>query len=379
MSWQPGSDEVRARWALDSTVTYLNHGSFGATPRSVLAEQTRLRAEMEAEPVEFLGRRLHERLGAVRERVASFLGADPCGLCFVSNATQGVASVLGSLDWREGDEIVIADHAYFAVKQAVRHLVDRCGVRFVPAVIPFPLDTPSQAADAFIAAITPRTRLVIADHVTSATALILPVEEIVVRAGSVPVLVDGAHAPGMLDLAIGRVGAAFYTGNLHKWLCAPKGCAILHVSPEWRERIHPTAISHAYGSGLLDEFDWTGTFDATAWLSIPAAIDHMEELGVDRVRAVNHDLVRTGRALIADALGTELPHPDLPALYGSMATIPFPASGNGFELTARLFAEHRIEVPFTNYDGRSWVRISGQAYNAPADYEKLAGVLRRWR
>ncbi len=377
MIWQTGSDVIRARWALDPSVSYLNHGSFGATPRTVLAVQARLRAEMEAEPVQFLGRSLPARLLEVRTRVASFVGADVRGLALVTNATQGVNTVLHAMDWHPGDEVIIADHGYHAVKQAVRYLGDRFGVVFVPAVVPFPVDNPGQIADAFARAISPRTRLIIADHITSATAIIFPVAEIIRRAGSIPVLVDGAHAPGMVPLELEQLGAAFYTGNLHKWVCAPKGCALLWVAPEWRDRVHPTVISHGYGLGMDEEFDWTGTFDPTAWLAIPSALDHYEELGGEAVRANNHALVRGGRVAIAEALGVTLPHPDDRALYGSIAAIPYPSGGNGVELTRRLFEAHRIEVPFTQYDHRVWVRISGQAYNSPAEYARLAEILSR--
>lgn len=368
---------MRARWTLDPRISYLNHGSFGATPKPVLAAQSQLRAEMEAEPVEFLGRSLPTRLRAVRERVAAFVGADVAGLALVQNATQGVNTVLHAMDWKAGDEIIIADHGYHAVKQAIRYLSDRFGVVCVQAKVPFPFERAEQIADAFSTAMSPRTRLVVLDHITSATAIIFPVEEIIRRAGSIPVLVDGAHAPGMVPLALENMGAAFFTGNLHKWLCAPKGSAILWVSPEWRERMHPTVISHAYGLGMGDEFDWTGTFDPTAWLAIPAALDHYEELGGEALRANNHELVRQGRLVIAEALGVSLPHPDDSSLYGSIAAIPYPPGGNGFELTRRMFLAHHIEVPFTQYDDRVWVRISGQAYNSPAEYERLAAVLTR--
>lgn len=386
MTWTCGSPELRALWTLDPTVTFLNHGSFGAAPRPVLEAQARWRAEMEREPVHFLARRLVGLGEAVRTRLAAYLGAYPQGVVPVPNATSGVNAVFRSLDWRPGDELLLADQSYNAVRQAARFLADRHGVRVVEARIPFPLRDASEVVDAYAAAITDRTRLVVVDHIVSPTALVLPVARVVAlaRARGVPVLVDGAHGPGMLPLALDALGADAYVGNLHKWLCAPKGAAVLHVGPVLRDRVHPLAISHGYGGGLAAEFDWAGTSDPTAWLSVPDAIDFFEALGPARVRDEVHALVRDGRRLVADALGVELPHPDAPTLYGSMAAIPFPMEGPADArtlqgLTAKLFDEARIEVPFTGYDGRAFVRISAQVYNAPEDYARLAEVLRTWR
>jgi isopenicillin-N epimerase len=382
----PGTDALRALWTLDPDVDFLNHGSFGATPRPVLAAQDHFRAELERAPVAFLARRLPALLQGVRARVATFLDADPSGLVFLPNATTGVNTVLQALRWAPGDEIVLADSAYYAVKQAARAIADRFGVRVTQAVVPFPLQSPDEVTAAFAAAITPRTKLLVVDHVVSATACVFPVADIVAMAHAhgVAVLVDGAHAPGMLPLSIRDVGADFYTGNLHKWVCTPKGAAILHVAAAWRERVHPLPVSHAYGAGLAPEFDWTGTADPSPWLAVPAALDLFDAMGWEAVRAANHGLVRDGRVVLAEALGVALPHPDDPRLYANMATIPTPWFDGADDarlgrLTAALHAEHHIEVPFTRYDGRAWVRISGQLYNAPAQYERLARVLRTWR
>lgn len=386
MTWTCGSPELRAHWTLDPTVTFLNHGSFGATPRPVLEAQARWRAEMEREPVAFLARRLGGLGEAVRARLAAYLGADPRGLVPVPNATTGINAVFRSLDWKPGDELLLADQSYNAVRQAARFLADRHGVRVVEARIPFPLRDAGEVVDAYAAALTDRTRLLVVDHIVSPTALILPIARVIAlaRERGVPVLVDGAHGPGMLPLALDAIGADAYVGNLHKWLCAPKGAAVLHLGPALRDRVHPLAISHGYGLGLLAEFDWAGTSDPTAWLAVPDAIDFFEALGPARVRNEVHALVRDGRRLVADALGVDLPHPDDPTLYGSMAAIPFPLEGPADAarlqgLTARLYDEKRIEVPFTGYDGRAFVRISAQVYNAPEDYARLADALKGWR
>lgn len=382
-NWKTGSPALVADWGLDPAVDYLNHGSFGATPRGVLAVQSALREEMERELVHFLARQLPARLDAVRARVAAFLDCDAPGLVFVPNATHGVQAALDAIDWKTGDEVVHCDHGYGAVKRALTRLEHRFGVRQVPAIVPFPIESPEQVVAGFAAAIGPRTRLVIVDHITSATALILPVAELVAlaRARGVAVLVDGAHAPGLLPLSIGALSPDFYTGNLHKWVCAPKGSAILWVHPDWRARTHPSVTSHGYGLGLAPEFEWTGTFDPTAWLAVPAALDRLEGLGLDAVRASNHGLVQEGRERLAHALGTTLPHPDHPSWYGPMAAVlvPWARAAQGPELNARMYEEHGIEVPFTGYDHRCFVRISGQLYNRPEQYARLAELLRTWR
>ncbi len=380
MSWTPGSPAMKALWGIDPNVTFLNHGSFGATPRRVLAEQRRWQDEMEREPVRFLARELGPRLQAVRGQVAAFLGADREGLVFVPNATTGVNAVLRSLPWQPGDEILLADMSYNAVKQTVHYLRDHFGVVPVEAVVPFPLQEPAEVTAAFEGRIGPKTRLLLVDHVVSPTALVWPVADLVAlaHAHGVPILVDGAHAPGMLDVQIDALGADFYTGNLHKWAYAPKGTAVLWVAAPYRDRIHPVSISHAYGQGLLAEFDWTGTADPSAWLAVPAALDF--HAGLPGLREICHRLVQDGRRVIADALGVPLPHPDDPRLYANLAAIPVPGpfSGNPGDAAARtaaLYASHQIEVPFTTYDGRLWVRISANAYNAPEDYRRLADAL----
>lgn len=385
MRWTPGTPELRACWGLDPSVTFLNHGSFGATPRVVLEAQARWRDEMEREPVHFFARTLGPQVRAVRERVAAFVGADPEGLVLVKNATSGVNAVLRSLPWSPGDEVLVSDQTYHAVRLTAALLADQFGVRVVPVRLPFPLQDPAEVVAAWASGFTDRTRMVLVDHISSPTALVFPVAELVAlaRERGVPILVDGAHAPGLLPLRLDALGADFYVGNLHKWVYTPKGCAILHVAPRWRDRIHPPVISHGYGRGLGAEFDFTGTDDVTGWLAIPEALDFYA--GLPDLPATLHDLVRYGRQRLAEALGVEPPHPDDPRFYVAMAALPFPVPdyADPTELharTARLYAEHRIEVPFTGYDGRVWIRISAQAYNRPEDYDRLAEVLASgWR
>lgn len=378
MEWTFGSDDVRARWGLDPSVTFLNHGSFGATPRVVREAQRRWMDELEREPVLFLARKVPGLLAEVRARVAAFVGAEPGGIALVPNATTGVNAVLRSLDFGPGDEILCADQSYNAVLQTVRAITHRTGAVLTQARFPFPIGGPDEIVDAFAAAITPRTRLLLVDHITSPTAMILPVAALVVlaRERGLPILVDGAHAPGMLPLQLDALGADFYTGNLHKWAFAPKGAALLHVAPAWRGKIHPVTTSHWYGGDWQAEFDWTGTFDPSAWLSIPDGLDYWATLPGLPERA--HDVAVRAQRLLLDTLGERSPYPE--AMFPSMAIVPWAPGGSGPALTARLFEEHRIEVPFTSFDSRIWLRISVQAYNRWEDYERLAAVLRDgWR
>lgn len=363
-------------WLLESDATFLNHGSFGATPRVVLEAQTRWRTRMESQPVRFMQRELPEALHAGIERLAAFLGARADDLAFVDNATAGVNAVLRSIDWRAGDEIVLSRQAYEAVAQAVRYIADRHGVQLRLAAIPFPIDTDDAIVDAYQQALSPRTRLAIVDHVSSPTALISPVQRIVAlcRTAGCQVLIDGAHAPGMLPLSIDELGADWYTGNCHKWLFATKGCAFLWTAAAQQATTHPLIIARGYGAGYHAEFDWTGTRDSSAWLAIDAALDFHQQLGGAALCARNNALVSAAAQQLAIAWDVSLPAP--PCLFGAMVTLPLPPrwpadQAQALHLHDRLWDEHRIEVPILSHNERLWVRISGQAYNEPGDYERL--------
>jgi isopenicillin-N epimerase len=374
--------ELRASWLLDPGVAFLNHGSFGAAPREVLDDQLAWRERLERQPVRFMDGEYPALVREAAAELAGFLGADPEGLALVDNASTGVNAVLRSLELEPGDELLTTTHAYGAVRKTLEYLCDRRGARLVEAPVPFPLEGPEAIVDAVAGVLGPRTRVAVLDHVSSPTALVFPIAELVslCRERGVPVLVDGAHAPGMLPLDLGELGADWYTGNCHKWLCAPKGCAFLAAAPHAREGIHPTVISHGYGSGFLEEFDWTGTRDPSPWLALPAALAFHRRLGPGKVRGHNHRLAVWARELLAEAWEVEAPAPE--TMLGAMATLPLPEAWRepATEEGARAVHDHlweryRIEVPVLLFEGRLWLRISAQVYNRPAEYRRLAEAL----
>ncbi len=376
--------DLPSLWRLDPAVTYLNHGSFGACPAAVLELQSALRLELEREPTEFLGVRLPGRLDEARNALAPFLGADPACLAFVTNATMGVNAVLRSLNFDAGDELLTTNHTYAACRKTVDYVASRAGLRVVVATVPFPLGHEDEVVAPVLAGVTARTRLALLDHVTSPTALVLPIERLVteLRSRGVETLVDAAHAPGMVPLALDALGAAYYTGNAHKWLCAPKGAAFLYVRRDRQADLHPSVISHGYGRGFQAEFDWTGTCDPTPWLCIPAAIRYLGGLlpgGWPEIMATNHALALRARDLLCGRLGIRAPAPD--SMLGSMASIPLPQAAAG-SAAARLDSD-RLAAWFRERGVRTWLyphpvpllRVSAQLYNDIGQYERLAGLL----
>jgi len=381
---EPFTCPLADSFRLDASVCFLNHGSFGAVPTPVRTAQQAILDEIEAQPVEMLARKMPGRLAAVRERLAAFLGTRPERLGLVTNATSGVGSVLRSIDWRRGDQIVLSNHGYNAVRQAVHAQAERFGCEVVVVDIPLPMCGAENARSRFRDAINNRTRLVIVDHVTSPTALRFPVEQIAAdcRAAGVLCLVDGAHAPGMLDLDIDRIDCDWYTGNLHKWVCAPRGCAFLVANPRVLSWTHPETTSHQHGQGLALEADWQGTRDFSAWLSIPAALDFIASGGpaASSLARRNIALARWAHEMLCDAWRVEPLSPLDGSMLGSMATVPAPAGiRNVFacasDFQAHLYGTHRIEVPVIDWGGRLHLRVSAQAYNTPDDYLLLAGAV----
>jgi isopenicillin-N epimerase len=383
---------LAALWPLERGVAFLNHGSYGACPREVLDCQAELREEMEAEPVRFLGRELDDRLDAARAALAAFVGADPDDLAFISNATSGVNAVLRSLTLSPGDELLTTDHAYGACRNTLDFVAARAAAKVTVAVIPFPVVSADAIVDAVVAKVTPRTRLALLDHITSPTGFILPMERLIAELGrrGVETLVDGAHAPGMIALDLRALGATYYSANCHKWICAPKGSAFLWVRRDRQAEIHPLTISHGATGVRPDrsrfrlEFDWTGTQDPTAWLTVPKAIEYMGGLvpgGWPALMARNRALALAARELLCVAAGSPPLCPD--AMIGSLASVILPdrpTKETGWRLRdplqARLFDHWGIEVPIMRWPVKRLLRISAQLYNSPEQYAHLAQALR---
>ena len=391
---QPACDP--ALWLLDPQVVFLNHGSFGACPRVVLERQREFRERMERRPVQFLHRELEGLLEAARGALAQFLGADPANLVFVANATEGVNTVLRSLEFKPGDELLVTDQEYNACRNALNFTAAREGATVTVAEVPFPLKSPDDAVEAVLRRAGPRTRLALLDHVTSQTGMVLPLTRLVkeLAARGIDTLVDGAHAPGMVPLNMREIGAAYYTGNCHKWLCAPKAAGFLHVRPDRQSLIHPLTISHGLTSPRKDrslfliEFGWTGTLDVSACLSVPEALRFMEGLvpgGWTEIMARNRALALEGRKLLCQTLKIAPPCPE--ECVGSMASVPLPDAREAERaspplyidpLQDQLLARYAIEVPVIPWPGfpKRLLRISAQLYNSREECQLLADALR---
>jgi len=390
--------KLKSHWGLDSDCVFLNHGSFGATPHRVLEEQSVLRRRMESQPIRFFERELPGLHDEAKSRVGAFLGAKGRDIAFVSNASSGVNTVLRSLNFAPADEILVTEFAYGACRNAVDFVAARSGASVRVAPTPFPGSSKDALKSGIFDSVGKNTRLALLDHVTSPTGLVFPLAEIVseLEGMGVDVLVDGAHAPGMVPLNIEELGASYYVGNLHKWVCAPKGAAILHVRGDRQDAIRPLVISH--GATFMDaertrfelEFEWQGTDDPTAFLCAPAALDFMGGImpgGWPELMESNREKVLKGRSLLCDAL--EIDEPADSSLIGSLAAISLPQGFGGFDnslggalhLHNSLYMDDTIEVPVIFWPGQKslMVRISAQAYNVSRDYERLAEALIRRR
>lgn len=384
---------MREHFLLDPGIAFLNHGSYGACPKPVFAEFQRWQLEMECNPVAFLGRRSGALLAAARERLAAFLGADAADLVFVANATTGVNTVALSLALQPGDEVLATDHEYGACDAAWRVACAKAGAHYRRVEIPLPFDG-DDFVDRMMAAVTPHTRLVFASHVTSTTALIFPVAALcaAARERGIATLIDGSHAPGQMPLDLAAVGADFYTGNCHKWLCAPKGAAFLHVRSAHQAGIAPPVVSwgcvadamdaEGIDTRALDAFtgrdrlarrlQWQGTRDIAAFLAVPAAIDFQQQHDWPAAQRRCHALACATRARVARHNGLPAAAPD--EAFAQMVVIPV-ATDDPAALQRWLFDVHRIEVPVTQHGGQSFVRISVQAYNTEAELDALVHAL----
>ena len=380
-------------WLLDRDITFLNHGSFGACPIPVLEAQTNFREQLEREPLRFLMREFEPLLDHARNELATFIGTSGDELAFVPNATTGVNAVLRSLSFGPGDELLTTNQEYNACRNTLDFVASRTGAKVIVAEVPFPIESPEQVVEAVIKCVSPKTKLALLDHIVSQTGLIFPIKQLVSELAQrgIDVLVDGSHAPGMIALNLDEIGATYYTGNCHKWLCAPKGAGFLYVRRDKQDAIRPTTISHGANSPRSDksrfqlEFDWMGTVDPSAYLCVPVAIDFMGSLldgGWPELMAKNHALALAGRQILLDKLDLPQSCPD--EMVGSMAVIQlkdaeFDAVGKSgiAPLQEALWEIFKIEVPVIPWPdaNQQLVRISAQFYNTLPQYEYLAKAL----
>jgi isopenicillin-N epimerase len=386
VSSPPGAAEdatgLRTLFLLRPDVIFLNHGSFGACARPVFEEYQRWQLELERQPVEFLGRRHDGLLAGARNVLGAYVGADPDDLVYVPNATTGLNTVARSIDLGPGDEVLASDHEYGALDRTWRFLCAKRGASYVRRPVPMPLESAEQFIETIWSGVTPRTRVLHISHITSPTAIIFPVKELIRRARAEGILsvIDGAHAPGQIALNLEELEPDVYSGNLHKWLCTPKGSSFLYVRRERQRLIEPLVVSWGYEaekpgpSRFIDEQQFNGTRDIAAYLAVPAAIRFLAEHDWDAVRARCHALVRDARARISALTGLSPPVPDDPAWFAQMAALPLPPCDVD-ALKARLVDEYHIEVPVYNWNERPWLRISVQGYNSQADVDALVAAL----
>jgi isopenicillin-N epimerase len=389
MASDPASPLPKELFLLDPAVAFLNHGSFGATPRPVFERHQAWQREMERQPVEFYLRRFGDLLRDARAALAAYVRTAPDNLFYVTNATTALNIVARSLRLNPGDEILTSDHEYGAMDRMWRFVCRRTGAVYKPVPVPLPVTTPAALADRLWAGVTPRTRVLFFSHLTSPTALIFPARELCRRARAAGLLsiVDGAHALGQLPLDLDELGADFYTANAHKWLCAPKSSGFLYARPGVQALVEPLVVSWggeapmATGVTFLDEQQWAGTRDIAAFLAVPEAIRFCAAHDWERVRARCHALAGHARAAVGEL--TDLPQicPDSTEWYAQMAAMPLPPC-DGAVLKARLYDEYRVEVPVMERPEGRYLRVSIQAYNSPADVERLVAALRAllpWR
>lgn len=371
------------QWTLDPKTTYLNHGSFGPSPDAVRKHQRDLQAECDAQPMNFYLRRLEPLWFASRERLAAFLQCDATSLVFTENATQGMNHLAHFFPLQEGDEVLLNDHEYGVVKQIWKRRCQQSKAVYREMTLPMPIASAEEMIDAFDKSITSRTRLVIVSHITSPTAITLPVESIIQRCKQrgVAICVDGPHAPLQIPLAIDALGCDFYIASCHKWLCAPLGTGFTYVSKAWQDlaadplavswgRLPPAPLEHWSHHHL-----WCGTRDYSGYLSVGRAIETMEQADVNAIRDRNHQLARFAREQLLKALHTEALVPDDPSWYRMMTSVWLP-EGDHATLQRRLWERHAIEVPIVHFAGRYLIRVSCHLYNDEEDIQKLLFALK---
>lgn len=376
---------LRDLFLLDPDVCFLNHGSFGAAPRPVMIAYQEWQNRLERQPVQFIINELPQHLHAAREALGRFLHAPTNDLVYVPNATFGVNIVARSLALQPGDEILASDHEYGACDNVWALVCHKTGAVYKHQPIPLPVTTPQDVVEQFWQGVTPRTKVIFLSHITSPTALTLPIAAICARAreAGILTLIDGAHAPGQIPLDMQAIGADFYTGNCHKWMMAPKGAAFLYTRPERQALLEPLVVSWGYGdnwgfsfgSRYLDYFQWWGTKDPAAALTVPAAIDFMAAQGWEQVRKHCHELVQETMAQVCALTGLPPIYPDDQGFYAQMAAMLLPVTTDTAVLKQRLYDDYQVEIPVSSWQQYKLIRISVQGYNTPADMDRLLAAL----
>lgn len=372
---------LRKHFLLDPSVTFLNHGSFGATPKPVFYEYQYWQRELETQPVEFLGRRFTSLMAQSRAALGEYLGTHADNLVYTQNVTVSLNIVARSLALSAGDEVLTSDHEYGALDRTWRFLSKEHGFTYINQ--PVSLESKQAFIDSFWSAVTPQTRVIFLSHITSPTALIFPIEEIIkrARAAGIITIIDGAHVPGQLALHLDSLGADFYGGNLHKWLCAPKGAGFLFARPEMQHLLKPLVTSWGYESEtpsrstFVDHHEWWGTRDVSAFLSVPAAIKFQAKHKWDEVRAACHELAQDAQTRICDLTGLAPLHAQSDNWFAQMTCAPLPADTDIVALKARLYDEYKVEIPLVKWNSHKLIRVSIQGYNTKKDVDRLLLVL----
>lgn len=377
------SPQLRSLFSLRSEVVFLNHGSFGAAPAPVMEAYRAWQRELEAQPVEFLARRSKALLKTARSMLADYLGCQASELVYLTNPTTAVNTIARSMDLKPGDEILTTDHEYGAIDRTWRFICQRTGASYIRAPVRLPVTSKDDIIEQIWAHVSERTRLVQISHITSQTALIFPAAQLCRRASQAGILtlVDGAHAPGQLAIDLSELGADFYTGACHKWLCGPKGSAFLFARSEVQEMLDPLVVSWGYEpqepgeSQFLDYHEWQGTRDISAYLAVPQAIEFQRRHNWEMIRARCRTMLSSARARLVRIAGTPALCPDSQEWFVQMAAVELPAGCDPERVQARLYREHRIEVPVYRWNDRALLRVSVQGYNGPQDLEALVDAL----
>ena len=376
---------LKDQFLLEPDVIYLNHGSFGATPKPVFDVYQRWQRELERQPVEFLDRRFAERMAAARTDLAGYIGTKPDNLVYVTNATVGVNIVARNLDLGFGAEVLATDHEYGACERTWRFLSQKMGFSYIPQPISVPIASAKEFVEQLWQGVTARTKAIFLSHITSPTAIIFPIPEVCrrARAQGILTIIDGAHAPGQIHLDLEEIGADFYTGNLHKWLCSPKGAGFLYADPEVQNSLEPLIVSWGWESEkpgpsrFIDQYEWQGTRDPAPFLSVPAAIEFQGKHNWNAVRAECHTLATQAEKQIRELTGLSSLYAS-DAWFAQMVAVKLPLETDMVALKKYLYDEHRIEVPLIEWNDQKLIRVSVQGHNTNEDVEMLAKALSTW-